>query len=185
MGAGVDDGGWGAGVTTGAGVVSVGATTGAGVLIVGATTGEGVGGETGGSKMVPMKSGSETTSPLDAVVMEHVSSVSSSSAVMRCPMLVDPAMIDPSRLQMKLWGMCLEESTSQMSQDPVPCPQGDRITIPDVESTGGWVGGGARTGAGVGRGAGALGVGAEPIRRARLRLSRLSPQRRSCPSSTS
>ena len=47
-------------------------TTGAGVVIVGATTGEGVGGDTGGSKMDPIKSGSETTSPLDVVVMEHV-----------------------------------------------------------------------------------------------------------------
>ena len=112
-------------------------TTGAGVVIVGVTTGEGVGGDAGGSKMVPIKSGSETTSPLDVVVMEHVRSVSSSSAVMKCPILVDPAMIDPSRIQVKVWGTCREESTSQISQDPTEWPQGDRITIPDVESIGG------------------------------------------------
>lgn len=113
--------------------------------------------------MVPMKSGSKTTSPFNVVVVEHVSEVSSSSVVMRCPMFVEPAIIDSSRSQMKVWGTCLEESTSQISQDPTEWPQGDRITIPDVESIGGWVGGGAGTGAGVGRGAGALGVGAEPI----------------------
>ena len=42
------------------------------MVIVGAVTGEGVGGDTGGSKMDPMKSGLETTPPLDVVVMEHV-----------------------------------------------------------------------------------------------------------------
>ena len=68
------------GTTIGAGV-----TTGAGVVLVGATTGEGVRGDTGCSKMAPIKMGSETTSvPGEVlVVMEHVISVSSSSAIIR------------------------------------------------------------------------------------------------------